>query len=118
MRYNDIFAIHTKYVCVHGVCDKKMETVYLKSGRNARFEEIPRVHCREREGKIMIRKNDLRDLIYEEDGIGVVEIILILVVLIMLVVIFRKQITGIVSSAFSNINEDSETINEDIELDE
>lgn len=27
----------------------------------------------------MIRKNDLRDLIYEEDGIGVVEIILILV---------------------------------------
>ena len=87
------------------------------TGRNARFEEIPRVHCREREGKIMI-KNDLRDLIYEEDGIGVVEIILILVVLIMLVVIFRKQITGIVSSAFSNINEDSETINEDIELDE
>ena len=57
-------------------------------------------------------------MIYEEDGIGVVEIILILVVLIMLVVIFRKQITGIVSSAFSNINEDSETINEDIELDE
>lgn len=42
----------------------------------------------------------------------------IIVVLIMLVVIFRKQITGIVSSAFSNINEDSETINEDIELDE
>ena len=42
----------------------------------------------------------------------------IMVVLIMLVVIFRKQITGIVSSAFSNINEDSETINEDIELDE
>lgn len=83
-----------------------------------RFKEMTRVHCREREEKIMIRKNDLRDLIYEEDGIGVVEIILILVVLIMLVVIFRKQITGIVSSAFSNINEDSETINEDIELDE
>ena len=83
-----------------------------------RFKEMTRVHCREREEKIMIRKNDLRDLIYEEDGIGVVEIILILVVLIMLVVIFRKQITGIVSSAFSNINEDSEMINEDIELDE
>ena len=43
MRYNDIFAIHTKYVCVHGMYDEKMETVYLKSGRNARFEEIPRV---------------------------------------------------------------------------
>ena len=59
-----------------------------------------------------------KDFLQEEDAVGVVEIILILVVLIMLVVIFRKQITGIVSSAFSNINEDSETINEDIELDE
>lgn len=68
--------------------------------------------------KIMINKKDIRDLIYEEDGIGVVEIILILVVLIMLIVIFRKQITSIVSSAFSNINEDSDTINEDIELED
>ena len=64
----------------------------------------------------MLNKKDLRDLIYEEDGIGVVEIILILVVLIMLVVIFREQITSIVSSAFSNINSDSDTINEEIEL--
>ncbi|MBU5478300.1 hypothetical protein KQI69_03680 [Eubacterium sp. MSJ-13] len=64
----------------------------------------------------MVNKKDIKDLICEEDGIGVVEIILILVVLIMLIVIFRKQITSIVSSAFSNINEDSGTINEDIEL--
>lgn len=67
---------------------------------------------------IMINKRDIRDLICEEDGIGVVEIILILVVLIMLIVIFRKQITSIVSNAFSSINEDSGTINEDIELEE
>ena len=67
---------------------------------------------------IMIKRKDLEDLFYEEDGIGVVEIILILVVLIMLVVIFRKQITSIVSNAFSNINEDSDTINEDIELED
>ena len=45
-------------------------------------------------------------------------IILILVVLIMLIVIFRKQITDIVSSAFKNINGDSDTINEEIEIDD
>ena len=66
----------------------------------------------------MINRKDMRDLICEEDGIGVVEIILILVVLIMLIVIFRKQITDIVSSAFKNINGDSDTINEEIEIDD
>ena len=35
--YNDIFAIHTKYVCVHGVYDEKMETVYRKCSRNDSF---------------------------------------------------------------------------------
>ena len=63
----------------------------------------------------MINRKDMRDLICEEDGIG---IILILVVLIMLIVIFRKQITDIVSSAFKNINGDSDTINEEIEIDD
>ena len=91
MIYNDIFAIHTKYVCVHGVTMRKWKQYIGNPAEMTRFEEMTRVHCREREEKIMIRKNDLRDLIYEEDGIGVVEIILILVVLIMLVVIFRKQ---------------------------
>lgn len=40
----------------------------------------------------------------EEDGIGVVEIILILVVLLGLVVIFKKQLTTLVNNAFSNIS--------------
>lgn len=66
----------------------------------------------------MINRKDMIDLICEEDGIGVVEIILILVVLIMLIVIFRKQITDIVNSAFKNINGDSKTINEKIKIDD
>ena len=37
-------------------------------------------------------------------GIGVIEVLLILVVLIGLVMIFKTQITGIVNSAFSAIN--------------
>lgn len=39
----------------------------------------------------------------EEDGIGVVELILILVVLIGLVLIFKKQLVSLVNSIFENI---------------
>ena len=39
----------------------------------------------------------------ETDGIGVVEIILILVVLVGLVIIFRNQLTSIVNSIFTKI---------------
>lgn len=46
----------------------------------------------------------------EEDGIGVVEIILILVILIGLVVIFKSQIESIVKSAFQKVTGDSGTI--------
>ena len=42
--------------------------------------------------------------LYEESGIGVVEIILILVVLVGLVVIFKKQLTSLINKAFTNIN--------------
>ena len=43
-------------------------------------------------------------------GIGVVEVILILVVLIGLVVIFRDQLTGIVNSVFGRIAEDANAL--------
>jgi len=46
----------------------------------------------------------------EEDGIGVVEIILIIVVLIGLVIIFRESITGVVESIFDTINERVEEV--------
>ena len=45
----------------------------------------------------------LKDFIYEEDGVGVVEVLLILVVLIGLVIIFKKQITNLVNSIFKTI---------------
>ena len=46
----------------------------------------------------------------EEDGVGVVEIILILVVLISLVIIFKKQLTSLVTSILSKITSQSESI--------
>ena len=49
--------------------------------------------------------NIIKDFIKEEDGIGVVEIILIIVVLIGLVLIFKKQLTSIVNDIFSTITD-------------
>ena len=45
----------------------------------------------------------IREFIREEDGVGVVELILILVVLIGLVLIFKDQITGLVNDIFDTI---------------
>ena len=46
----------------------------------------------------------------EEDGVGVVEIILILVVLIGLVIIFKTQLTSLVNSIFQKITSESSKI--------
>lgn len=50
------------------------------------------------------------DFIKEEDAVGVVEIILILVVLIGLVIIFKEQITNLVNSLLSKIAKQSNSI--------
>jgi hypothetical protein len=50
------------------------------------------------------------------DGVGVVEIILILVIIIGLVLIFRNQIVQIISNAFASINENSGSVSADITL--
>lgn len=52
--------------------------------------------------KDTIRKN-LTGFWKEEDGIGVVELILILVILVALVLLFKNEITKIVQKAFRSI---------------
>ena len=49
-------------------------------------------------------------LFRSEDGVGVVEVILILLVLVGLVIIFKEQIVGIAKSIFSNISNQVNTI--------
>ena len=46
-----------------------------------------------------------REFLLEEDGVGVVEIILNLVVLIGLVLIFKKQLTALVNDIFKTITD-------------
>lgn len=56
-----------------------------------------------------MRKN-FGDFIREEDGMGTVEVILIIVVLIGLVIIFKTQLTQIVNNIFSKISSQSNSI--------
>lgn len=49
-------------------------------------------------------------LLKEEKGVGVVEVILILVVLIGLVLIFKSQLTSLVQTIFAKITSESSGI--------
>lgn len=51
-----------------------------------------------------------RDFIIDEEGMGTVEIILIIVVLVGLVIIFKRQITSLVNDIFDSMTEKTETI--------
>lgn len=53
---------------------------------------------------------NLKDLIREEDGMGTVEIILIIVVLVGLVVIFKDRITDLVNNIFDKITKETNKI--------
>lgn len=50
------------------------------------------------------------EFVREEDAVGVVELILILVVLIALVVIFKEQLTSLVQNILSKITKQSNAI--------
>ena len=52
----------------------------------------------------------LRDFLREEEGMGTVEIILIIVVLIGLVIIFKTQLRSLVEQVFEKITKDSNTV--------
>ena len=52
----------------------------------------------------------IRSFLFEEEGVGGVEIILILVVLISLVLIFKTQLTNLVQSIFSKIVSQSNSV--------
>lgn len=53
---------------------------------------------------------ELKRFFQEEDGVGVVEVILILVVLIGLVLIFKKEITLLVNTIFTTISNKAGTV--------
>lgn len=52
----------------------------------------------------------LREFMLDEDGVGVIEVVLILVVLIGLVIIFKKQISTLLDNIFKEINKQSKEV--------
>ncbi len=59
----------------------------------------------EKDEKVVKQNNNM-----EINAVGVVEVILILVVLIALVVIFRDELTTLVTNIFGSISEKAESI--------
>lgn len=62
-----------------------------------------------KEGKYMNKLKTFRQFLTEEDGMGTVEVILI-IVLVGLVIIFKEKITEIVNSIFSKITSQTKKI--------
>lgn len=60
--------------------------------------------------KIWCLKNRVGEILTEKKGVGVVEVILILVVLIGLVIIFKSQLTSLVQDIFKKITSESSGI--------
>lgn len=58
----------------------------------------------------LIMKEQILDFIKEEDGVGVIEIVLILVVLIGLVIIFKTNIKKLLDGIFEEINKQSKEV--------
>lgn len=53
---------------------------------------------------------DFKAFLCNEDGVGVIEVVLILVVLIGLVIIFKSQITTLLNNVFKEINKQSKEV--------
>ena len=60
--------------------------------------------------KVKRIRDFVKEFLQEEDAVGVVEIILILVVLIGLVMIFKEQLTSLVKTILSKITKQSNSI--------
>lgn len=59
------------------------------------------------DGILLRIKQGIVDFLKKEDGVGVVEVILILVILIGFVLLFKNNIKPIVDNSFSSISNDS-----------
>lgn len=57
--------------------------------------------------KLRAAGQKIKERLTDEQGIGVVEVILILVVLIGLVIIFKSQLTSLVNTIFEKITSES-----------
>ena len=55
-------------------------------------------------------RHEFVEFMRQEDGVGVIEVVLILVVLIGLVIIFKEQITKLLNNIFKEIEKQSKEV--------
>ena len=55
-------------------------------------------------------RNEWQAFMEDDHGVGVIELVLVLVVLIGLVIIFKKQITTLLENIFKEINSQSKEV--------
>ena len=53
---------------------------------------------------------EVKSFLMDEDGVGVIELVLILVVLIGLVIVFKKQINTLLTNIFKQLNSKSKEV--------
>ncbi len=58
----------------------------------------------------MMDRQDMMEFLRQEDGVGVIEVVLILVVLIGLVIVFKGQINDLLENIFKEINSQSKEV--------
>ena len=68
------------------------------------------MELRKKRNRLSDKKNRVRSILASQDGMGVVEVILIIVVLIGLVIIFQTNIKSVVASIFSTIQKNAGSI--------
>ena len=59
---------------------------------------------------LMKTKNGIRELIEDESGAGVIELVLIIVVLVGFVFLFKDKIGSLLNTVFSKINNQAESL--------
>ncbi len=79
--------------------------------KQKQFFQPPDLYVRQ-SAQMGVVMNKIKEFIKEEDGIAIVEIILILVLLIGLVILFRESITNIVSDIIATISDNVNSFNE------
>ena len=85
----------------------KLEKVRCKKEMEAEKEMRLK---KEQEVEAMEGLKGVKQLLVEDDGMGTVEIILIIVVLVGLVIVFKSQITEVVNNIFKKITEQTNKV--------
>ena len=87
------------------------------TGKNCpveRFKPIQSFELKKRRRTLILKmrnmQEDLLAFLMEEDGVGVIEVVLILVVLIGLVIVFKGQINKLLDDIFKEINSQSKEV--------